>query len=226
MCKSNKETLNEVNGNYIDTIRNLVFKTQKYINVFHFDIKNRYADNDGPMLLDNDISGFVACEAEEILKNKLLRTAVDIKLIIQQKSANLRNKISGMDDDVMFCVSQQLHNHLYDMCNLARVDRNRYVKSDDYDDEDIYDLEKSYNEIYAEYSDIHIDSEYLKTNKDGILKMIDEANSTVYDVVDELTTFIEKSPSVYNSLLTIHKLMKYMIITYFSVSKIKLEYPE
>lgn len=230
MCRDNAKVLAEVSSNFIDTIRNIVFKVQKYINIFHYEMRKYYATPnltitpEGP---DGLIIPFIVCESEEILKNKLLKTAVEIKNTMSQKHTNLINKITAMEDDSEFFVTPQLYYYFRDACDISRLNKNRYSKSDIYRDDVIYDVEKSFNEVYSEYTKLEKeDTFYIKTTKGDIIKIIKEAFEKVYEVICEFSTHIENSPSVYNSLIIIHEMINYMVLTYFCLSKIATENPE
>lgn len=230
MCRDNAKVLAEVSSNFIDTIRNIVFKVQKYINIFHYEMRKYYAtpnlsctpeNNDGLVL------SFIVCESEEILKNKLLKTAVEIKNTMSQKHNNLINKITAMEDDSEFFVTPQLYYYFRDACDISRLNKNRYSKSDIYRDDVIYDVEKSFDEVYNEYTKLEKeDTFYIKTTKGDIIKIIREAFEKVYEVICEFSSHIENSPSVYNSLIIIHEMINYMVLTYFCLSKIATENPE
>ena len=223
MCKKGSEgVLKEITGNYGDTMRNLIFKTQKYINVFYHDVNNSYTEID-PMLLKNDMIGFIVCESEEILKNKLLRTVFDIKLTIRQKFNNLYNKISLMDDDTEFYIPPHVYSYLQDILNKTRINKNRYMKSE-IPETDIYDLVKSFEVLMDDFKYIDDADSYIKTSKNDMLKILKEADETIRGITEKLSEVAESSPSIYNSLLIVHELMKYMVISYMYVSNIKLSY--
>lgn len=228
MFRDNASILAEVASNFIDTIRNIVFKVQRYINVVHYEVRKYYiVPDDSPLSAQNDIISFVICESEEILKNKLLKTSIEIKYTMKQKHTNLIKKIMAMEDDTEFFVTPQLYYYFRDACDISRLNKNRYSKSDNYRDDVIYDVEKSFNEIYSKYENLGIkDIFYIKTNKEDIIKIINEAYEKVYLVICNFTSLIEKSPSVYNSLIIIHEMISYMVLTYFCLSKIALENPE
>lgn len=221
MCKKcNEGILKEITGNYGDTMRNLIFRTQKYINALHHDINDSYSDFD-PMLLKNDMSGFIVCESEEILKNKLLRTVIDIKLTIRQKFNNLCNKLSLMDDDIDFYIPPHVYSYLQDILDTTRVTKNRYIKSE-IPQSDIYDLVKSYDTLMDGFKYIDDSDAYIKTSKNDMITILKEADKSIEKITKKLCEVAENSPSIYNSLLIVHELMKYMVISYIYVSKIKL----
>lgn len=227
MCKDNAGVLAEVASNFIDTIRNVVFKVQKYINILHYEVRKYYIGPDLQFTPTNEVIPFIVCESEEILKNKLLRTAIEIKYTMSQKHANLINKIMAMEDDTEFFVTPQLYYYFRDACDISRLNTNRYSKSDIYRDDVIYDVEKSFCEIYDKYMSLNNkDNFYIKTTKEDIIKIIKEAFEKVYLVICKFATLIENSPSVYNSLIIIHEMINYMVLTYFCLSKIALENPE
>ena len=65
---------------------------------------------------------------------------------------------------------------------------------------------------------------YIKTSKNDMLKILKEADETIRGITEKLSEVAESSPSIYNSLLIVHELMKYMVISYMYVSNIKLSY--
>ncbi len=228
MCRDNARVLTEVANNFIDTIRNIVFKVQKYINVLHYEVRKYYiVPDDASLSTQNDMISFIICESEEILKNKLLKTSIEIKYTMKQKHDNLIKKIMAMEDDTEFFATPQLYYYFRDACDISRLNKNRYSKSDNYRDDVIYDVEKNFNEIYNKYKNLYIeDIFYIKMNKEDTIKIINEAYEKVYLVICNFTALTEKSPSVYNSLIIIHEMISYMVLTYLCLSKIALEDPE
>lgn len=213
--------LGEIISNYDDHIRNIIYKLQKYSDILlkELSTSNNAEDN---FNFNNRLIGFMICESDNILKNKIFSTSLDIKFTVTEKYLNLIKKISESDSD--FYIPDTLYEYFIDMYNNINW-KNRYYQNYSVEnvkkDERIYDFNSILEKYLSEYEFEANKHEYMIYDKYTLAKSIRRCFEVFISTIDTLLNLMVLSPTSYRSAVLMNDMIKCMVITYICVSKIQ-----
>lgn len=217
----NGKFLQEIISNYDDHIRNIVFKLQKYSDVLLGEL-NRVSTPDNNFRFDNKLIGFIICESDEILKNKILATGIEIQTMQSQKYTNLMCKIG--ETDGIFYAPDDIYQHFFDKYKDVNWHIHFYQN---YNDSVKNPLMYNFTEIFNQHMyecERYVDSyQYIKYDKNILLLHIKECHDIFNKTINTLIKLMEESPSSYRSAILMDDMLRCMVITYICVSKIQVE---
>lgn len=213
--------LGEIISNYDDHIRNIIYKLQKYSDILlkELSTSNNAEDN---FNFNNRLIGFMICESDNILKNKIFSTSLDIKFTVTEKYLNLIKKISESDSD--FYIPGTLYEYFIDMYDNINW-KNRYYQNYSVEnvkkDERMYDFNSILEKYLSEYEFEANKHEYMIYDKYTLAKSIRRCFEVFISTIDTLLNLMVLSPTSYRSAVLMNDMIKCMVITYVCVSKIQ-----
>jgi hypothetical protein len=213
--------LGEIINNYDDHIRNIIYKLQKYSDILlkELSTSNNAEDN---FNFNNRLIGFMICESDNILKNKIFSTGLDIKFTVTEKYLNLIKKITESDSD--FYIPSTLYEYFIDMYNNINW-KNRYYQNYSVEnvkkDERMYDFNSILEKYLSEYEFEANKHEYMIYDKYTLAKSIKRCFEVFISTIDTLLNLMVLSPTSYRSAVLMNDMIKCMVITYICVSKIQ-----
>lgn len=213
--------LGEIISNYDDHIRNIIYKLQKYSDILlkELSTSNNAEDN---FNFNNRLIGFMICESDNILKNKIFSTSLDIKFTVTEKYLNLIKNISESDSD--FYIPGTLYEYFIDMYDNINW-KNRYYQNYSVEnvkkDERMYDFNSILEKYLSEYEFEANKHEYMIYDKYTLAKSIRRCFEVFISTIDTLLNLMVLSPTSYRSAVLMNDMIKCMVITYVCVSKIQ-----
>lgn len=102
--------VDDIVSNYQDSIKNVIYGLQKYSDEF-LDYMCGYATKNNltelSLSFDNpDFIGFLICESEDIMRNKILRSSIEICNVYQCRFNKLVKRIKRTNQDTSFIYSK------------------------------------------------------------------------------------------------------------------------
>lgn len=213
--------LGEIISNYDDHIRNIIYKLQKYSDILlkELSTSNNAEDN---FNFNNKLIGFMICESDNILKNKIFSTGLDIKFTITEKYLNLIKKITESDSD--FYIPDTLYEYfidMYDNINWEIRYYQNYSVENIKKDETMYDFNSILEKYLSEYEFEADKHEYMIYDKYTLAKSIRRCFKVFISTIDNLMNLMTLSQTSYRSAVLMNDMIKCMAITYVCVSKIQ-----
>ena len=213
--------LGEIISNYDDHIRNIIYKLQKYSDILlkELSTSNNAEDN---FNFNNRLIGFMICESDNILKNKIFSTGLDIKFTITEKYLNLIKKITESDSD--FYIPDTLYEYfidMYDNINWEIRYYQNYSVENVKKDERMYDFNSLLEKYLSEYEFEADKHEYMIYDKYTLAKSIRRCFEVFISTIDNLMNLMTLSQTSYRSAVLMNDMIKCMAITYVCVSKIQ-----
>jgi hypothetical protein len=213
--------LGEIISNYDDHIRNIIYKLQKYSDILlkELSTSNNAEDN---FNFNNRLIGFMICESDNILKNKIFSTGLDIKFTITEKYLNLIKKITESDSD--FYIPDTLYEYfidMYDNINWEIRYYQNYSVENVKKDETMYDFNSLLEKYLSEYEFEADKHEYMIYDKYTLVKSIKRCFEVFISTIDNLLNLMTLSQTSYRSAVLMNDMIKCMAITYVCVSKIQ-----
>ena len=213
--------LGEIISNYDDHIRNIIYKLQKYSDILlkELSTSNNAEDN---FNFNDRLIGFMICESDNILKNKIFSTGLDIKFTITEKYLNLIKKITESDSD--FYIPDTLYEYfidMYDNINWEIRYYQNYSVENIKKDETMYDFNSILEKYLSEYEFEADKHEYMIYDKYTLAKSIRRCFEVFISTIDNLLNLMTLSQTSYRSAVLMNDMIKCMAITYVCVSKIQ-----
>ena len=213
--------LGEIISNYDDHIRNIIYKLQKYSDILlkELSTSNNAEDN---FNFNNRLIGFMICESDNILKNKIFSTGLDIKFTITEKYLNLIKKITESDSD--FYIPDTLYEYfidMYDNINWKIRYYQNYSVENVKKDETMYNFNSILEKYLSEYEFEADKHEYMIYDKYTLAKSIRRCFEVFISTIDNLLNLMTLSQTSYRSAVLMNDMIKCMVITYVCVSKIQ-----
>jgi hypothetical protein len=213
--------LGEIISNYDDHIRNIIYKLQKYSDILlkELSTSNNAEDN---FNFNNRLIGFMICESDNILKNKIFSTGLDIKFTITEKYLNLIKKITESDSD--FYIPDTLYEYfidMYDNINWEIRYYQNYSVENIKKDETMYNFNSILEKYLSEYEFEADKHEYMIYDKYTLAKSIRRCFEVFISTIDNLMNLMTLSQTSYRSAVLMNDMIKCMVITYVCVSKIQ-----
>lgn len=213
--------LGEIISNYDDHIRNIIYKLQKYSDILlkELSTSNNAEDN---FNFNNRLIGFMICESDNILKDKIFSTGLDIKFTITEKYLNLIKKITESDSD--FYIPDTLYEYfidMYDNINWEIRYYQNYSVENVKKDETMYDFNSLLEKYLSEYEFEADKHEYMIYDKYTLVKSIKRCFEVFISTIDNLLNLMTLSQTSYRSAVLMNDMIKCMVITYVCVSKIQ-----
>ena len=213
--------LGEIISNYDDHIRNIIYKLQKYSDILlkELSTSNNAEDN---FNFNNRLIGFMICESDTILKNKIFSTGLDIKFTITEKYLNLIKKITESDSD--FYIPDTLYEYfidMYDNINWKIRYYQNYSVENVKKDETMYNFNSILEKYLSEYEFEADKHEYMIYDKYTLAKSIRRCFEVFISTIDNLMNLMTLSQTSYRSAVLMNDMIKCMVITYVCVSKIQ-----
>lgn len=213
---SRKDFLSEINGNYIDTIQNLVYKIQKYSNTLIY-ASERYTISKSQPLIN-----FTICESENILKCKLLQTGFDIKNMIKEKYQFLLFLLSK-SSNTTFKISPEFYNFLNNYIKNNKWKSLNYRVYSNSDINSLYNFEGTLKNYQKKYDMSFHNYELNKEiNADELYIILSNSFKNVMNTINKFIKKIEVSPSAYVSSQIIKDMIECVYISYLFISKIQV----
>lgn len=209
-------TINESISNYVDSIINLIYNLQKYSSMF---IKLNRGNHDIPLFSDVDLSNFLICESENMMKNKLLQTSIDICNMIHDKIDNIILNIHNdrNENNTYNYLSQNDVNILLKHCDI-NCDNFYYRKNEKYDIDTIYNFEKTYENYVNSFSIQN--PNLIKKTRTEIIRLFIKISDNLCKTCDKLKIIMEESSSLYKSVLVMNDMIKCVAISYICISNL------
>ena len=213
--------LGEIISNYDDHIRNIIYKLQKYSDILlkELSTSNNAEDN---FNFNNRLIGFMICESDNILKNKIFSTGLDIKFTVTEKYLNLIKKITESDSD--FYIPDTLYEYfidMYDNINWEIRYYQNYSVENVKKDETMYNFNSILEKYLSEYEFEADKHEYMIYDKCTLVKSIRRCFEVFISTIDNLLNLMTLSQTSYRSAVLMNDMIKCMAITYVCVSKIQ-----
>jgi hypothetical protein len=162
------------------------------------------------------------CESDNILKNKIFSTGLDIKFTITEKYLNLIKKITESDSD--FYIPDTLYEYfidMYDNINWEIRYYQNYSVENIKKDETMYDFNSLLEKYLSEYEFEADKHEYMIYDKYTLVKSIKRCFEVFISTIDNLLNLMTLSQTSYRSAVLMNDMIKCMAITYVCVSKIQ-----
>ena len=213
--------LGEIISNYDDHIRNVIYKLQKYSDVLLKDLSD-ISSAENNFNFNNNILGFIICESDDILKNKIFSTGIEIKFMVTVKYLNLIKKISESNSE--FYAPNTLYEYLIERFNNFNWEIRHYQ---------IYNVENvpkdntyyRFNDILEKYlSEYEFEADnygYSLYNKDEIISFVKKCYDVFIFNIDSLLNLMALSTTSYRSAVLMNDMIKCMVVTYICVSKLQ-----
>lgn len=221
----NENFIEQEAGNLKDTIENIVYQLQRYSDNFNMHIYNnvklleKYSMND-------DIIGFLQCESDDILRNKILKTSIDICKIFKRKSDSVRASIINANDDLRFEVSDDIFYFIdtfKDSIDWSLMNSNNYHYCSEGIDMDVYNFMKFFSDKKKEYQSIDYTVRGRKSyEKKSILFLVDNAFLSIETIMHKFKILIENSTSCYSAAILVRYMIDCLLITLICISNIKI----
>lgn len=213
--------LGEIISNYDDHIRNIIYKLQKYSDILlkELSTSNNAEDN---FNFNDRLIGFMICESDNILKDKIFSTGLDIKVTITEKYLNLIKKITESDSD--FYIPDTLYKYfidMYDNINWEIRYYQNYSVENVKKDETMYNFNSILEKYLSEYEFEADKHEYMIYDKYTLAKSIRRCFEVFISTIDNLLNLMTLSQTSYRSAVLMNDMIKCMAITYVCVSKIQ-----
>ena len=213
--------LGEIISNYDDHIRNIIYKLQKYSDILlkELSTSNNAEDN---FNFNDRLIGFMICESDNILKDKIFSTGLDIKFTITEKYLNLIKKITESDSD--FYIPDTLYEYfidMYDNINWEIRYYQNYSVENVKKDETMYNFNSILEKYLSEYEFEADKHEYMIYDKYTLVKSIKRCFEVFISTIDNLLNLMTLSQTSYRSAVLMNDMIKCMAITYVCVSKIQ-----
>lgn len=224
----NNNIFNENVGNYYDSIKNIMFKIQKYYDILSMDLK-LYTKEKENFLLNDKIIGFIICESEEILKNKLICSGFEIETLIIKKYNNFVSKIINSDvknDVSSYYISEQTVKYIQNLCKkISTINlyyNNEIKKTDSCKNINTFNYEIFFDDCINQYETI-VNNDYIKSDKNHLVKILSESRDIFSNTIHNLCVLMLKSSSIYELDVIMKYIIKSMVLSYIFIIKIKVE---
>lgn len=208
--------LNESVNNFVDSILNLIYNLQKYSSMF---IKLNSEKQSSTLFSDIQLSNFLVCESENMMKNKLLQTSIDICNMMHDKFDNIILNIHNCRDENpnYSCLSQSNINTLLGFCTIT-CNNFYYRKNEKYDIKKVYDFESTYNHYIKKYS---IENPIIdKKSRTEIIRLFIKISDKICEVCDKLKSIMEDSTNLYKSVLIMNDMIRCVAISFICISNL------
>lgn len=213
-----KDYLNEINGNYIDTIQNLVYKIQKYSDALTLN----YSIEESHMNTNQPLVNFMICESENILKCQMLQTGFDIKNMIKEKYHFLFSFLLK-PNDIVFKISPDIYNHFNEYITNKKWDSLNYKVYSNPDIINLYNFENTLKNCVKEYDGSIINYDLNKEiNADDLYLVLSKSFKNIMNAIKKLIKKLEISQSAYISSQIIKDMIECVYISYLFISKIQV----
>jgi hypothetical protein len=168
--------------------------------------------------------GFLICESDEIMRNKMLRIALDIRNILVQKYDNLIVKIHK-NDGLTYCIPVSLYtyfNDKYQNMDYEKISQSNYTAKKDDSSYSVFNFKNIFDKYENKYYSKVNDASNMEVTGDELIEIIDECYHTFLLSLNKLISLIENCTSSYSSAVVMNDMIKCMVISYICVSNIQV----
>ena len=211
-------------GNFRDSIQNLVFKFQVYIDNFYNHIPAIYKMIETEDSALKKIIYFLINESENIIKIRALQFIIETQELLNRKYTSLRTNLTDPNNkDLKFEVSLSAYKFFTNQQDLIdwKCLNNVYGKKD----HNFYDLQKYVeymNSKFEYYDNLVFQSSGNNYTTEDILTLIDTGLYTVNETVQEARKRIETSSSMYSTSLIVRLVIDILVLTCSTKSNIHI----
>lgn len=204
-------------GNFLDRIKNSVYKLQKYIDEFKPAMEAVTADyKTTKSQKTKDLIKFIILEAENIVQYKAIHFSVETDQILQRKYESLLDSIEADNGKHKFLISVDAYLYLDYYLNeidWAHITSTQYKKKTENKNE-LLDFIGYMTSEFQVYHKLNFEISDTPLSKDELITVLNGAFMRLSTVMLQLKEMMETSSSMFTRALIARKIITIMIITY------------
>ena len=213
-------------GNFLDSIKNLVYGLQKYINMLHYTGDSIYLEYGTIKNQElKDIAKFVMLESEEIIKMKAIKFSIDAETLLRKKYESLVENINHEKNDYRYRISAEAYIYLDEFQKETNWDTivSKCYKMLSKGNKNSYDFIHHMKDEFKQYESLKFKPTKNTIDKKELITILDGAFMNLSVSMLKFKRMIEGSTSIYVSASICKKIITLLIVTYVVISTIKIE---
>lgn len=216
--------MDEISRSFQDSIKNIVYGLERYSNEFMSHVRKSFECS--MYDLNDDIIGFLVCESEEIMRNRVLRSSIDICKMVTEKYSAVISRIEKQDDSISYVIYDDLFEYLH-MTYTKFLSTNsnfiKYHKNDRYVAHDkIYDFTTFFEKASRRYSKVSFKKRQLILTKQDVMSYLENINAEFYNAMLAMKILIESCSSCYMATHVIRDMIECMIVVGICLASIEV----
>lgn len=212
--------LKEIISNYDDHVRNIIYKLQKYSDTLLIEL-NSCGTPENDFNSNDKLISFLRCESDEILRNKILSTGIEIKFLLMSKYQNLIYKISM--NDVKYKTVSSIYDYFTDMYKNINWDLmfyQSYCIGNNDRNSSVYQFTEAYDRFLDYYQKEFTDKNYHTIDKYVLIMKLETCYKTFLQSIETLIILMTTSLTSYKTADLMTSMLKCLAITYICVSNV------
>ena len=222
---SEESYIHAVKGNFNDSIKNLIYGMQRYLDIFYSKTLDSFLDisniNDENI---KEIMQFISVENENIIRAKCLSFVINIRSLLDRKNDSVLDITSKYKNEIKFSISidtfDSLNKYIQEV-EIDTLDINIYAEKTKSMDKLIC-VDKLMEDELNKYNIDKILESNEELGKDEFLPIVYNSHHSLLSIMDILKETLEKSTSLYLSLIVIRRVIKILILTHVAFATIEI----
>ena len=213
-------------SNFKDSICNLIYDYQKYLNMFYGNIKNLYttmAQNDIISTSNKEVISFAVNESENILNNKTIAFAISAHHLVERKYAELRSSILK-HENIKFYICPRAYEYLKTLLSKMDIDALALNIYDSKFKNELYDFKEYAMNKRQSISNMKFEIDYTTSlNSMQLLIILDKSCDQILKTFREIITLAEETNDLNTSLNIVRIAIELLVIVFSIVMLIDVD---